>query len=114
MRITIKLTDTQTAALQSLVHPIQFSHELHRIIDRGMLTKPTNPGDTDFSTVYRRYLDEEINRLMTELNAPVSDAAPICQPRRRHQPAHHLQGAHCARGDHRIPGTQGRPRPGRL
>lgn len=73
MRITIKLTDTQTAALQSLVHPIQFSHELHRIIDRGMLTKPTNPGDTDFSTVYRRYLDEEINRLMTELNAPVSD-----------------------------------------
>jgi hypothetical protein len=70
MRITIKLTDTHTAALQALTHPIDFTSELTRIIDRGMLTKPKNPRATDFSTVYQRYRDNDIEELLTQLNAP--------------------------------------------
>ena len=67
-RITIKLSGDQLSTLRTLIHPTAFKQELPRIIDRGMRTKPENPVDTDFSTVYQRYQDEETARLLGELN----------------------------------------------
>jgi len=69
-RITIKLSEDQLSTLRTLVHPTAFKRELALIIDRGMRTKPENPVDTDSSTVYQRYQDEETARLLAQLDPP--------------------------------------------
>ena len=92
-RITIKLSGDQLSTLRTLIHPTAFKQELPRIIDRGMRTKPENPVDTDFSTVYQRYQDEETARLLGELklldypghdrgHGLPADAAPLLALRR--------------------------------